>query len=380
VSARLATGAALALVAFGAFGFVRADTVPIGRYAEVRVGVSQRHPYPTPGGDARRSGRSRMRAPQLTPSRLWSVGLSARKLLPPTVMASGLLLVGSTTGLHALDARTGEQRWFTEIGPLGFGPSLTPSGEIVAVGGGKLVALTSRGQSHPLREELFSGTTLVLDSGSVVVSGRDGTIRALALDGSELASARTGVRGPRWSALRSDSTVVLAGNGDELSLFAVESAEPRSVRLSERVTVSPVVGDDGTVWLLGERGGVWALSPAGALRKVAELGAAELYAAPAIGWDGALRIGLRHGEVVCLTPAGTERWRRGVDGQPGAMLLDADDTLLLGSSRGTLYAIDRDGAIRWRQSLELRSIGRPVLGADGTLFLVGRGGQAQAWR
>jgi outer membrane protein assembly factor BamB len=376
----VATVGLVTWVVFGGLEAVRAETVPIGRYVEVRVGVSQRHPYPAPGGGARRSGRSRMKAPEMAPARAWSVTLPARKLLPPTITASGLLLLGSSMGLHALDARTGEQRWFAEIGPMPLGPALAPNGEILALGGGKLVALTEQGQVRALREELFAGAWLVLDSGSVVVGGRDGTARALALDGSELSASRIAVGGLRWSVLRSESTVVLAGDGDELASFAVESGEQRSVRLPDRLAAGPVVGDDGTVWLLGQGGGVFTLPAAGTIRRVAELGASELGAAPAIGRDGALRVGLRHGEVVCLTPTGAERWRRGIDAQPGAILIDANDTALLVSSRGTLYAIDRDGNLRWRQALELRAAGRPVIGADGTLYLVGRGGQVQAWR
>jgi len=77
---------------------------------------------------------------------------------------------------------------------------------------------------------------------------------------------------------------------------------------------------------------------------------------------------------------GRVMWRLGVDGPPGSMLIDADDTLLFVGQHGGLYAIARDGELRYRAPTGLRGAGRPVLGADGSVYLVGRGGEIAAWR
>jgi outer membrane protein assembly factor BamB len=100
----------------------------------------------------------------------------------------------------------------------------------------------------------------------------------------------------------------------------------------------------------------------------------------ALGWDGALRVGLRYGEIACFGADGRERWRRGLDSAPGPLTIDADNTALFVSTRGTLYAIDRDGELRWRQGLGVHGAGRPVLAANGTIYVVSRGGELQAWR
>jgi hypothetical protein len=73
-------------------------------------------------------------------------------------------------------------------------------------------------------------------------------------------------------------------------------------------------------------------------------------------------------------------WRGFMDAGRGCLLVEAYYTGLRASARGTLYAIDRDGELRWRQALDVRGVGRPVLGQNGTLFLVARGGVVQAWR
>ena len=122
-----------------------AEPVPIGRYVEIPIGVSQRSPYAMSGGDARRTGRSRARAPAQAPSRLWSVVLPQRELVPPVVLEDGTLIVGSAGGVHAIDPASGEQRWYAPIGALRYTPSLTPNGELAAIAGGKLVLVGEQG-------------------------------------------------------------------------------------------------------------------------------------------------------------------------------------------------------------------------------------------
>ena len=61
--------------------------------------------------------------------------------------------------------------------------------------------------------------------------------------------------------------------------------------------------------------------------------------ADALGWDGALRVALAYGAIVSICERGDERWRRGIDAAPGAMLIDTDDTTLVASARGTPRSI-----------------------------------------
>jgi outer membrane protein assembly factor BamB len=357
--------------------------VPIGRYVEIRVGVSHDNPYATSGGDARRSGRSRVRVSKLAPKRRFGIALPQHKLLPPTVLADGTLIVGTAAGVYALDPSSGAPRWFAPIGELRFSPSVAPSGELVAVADGKLVVLGKGGATRELALPFaLVGELLMLDSGTVVVAARDGQAHALLLEGTELASIPTTLQesGVRWTARVDGDLLLAAGPSTELWLLSLHGGNARSVRLPERVFASPVVGDDGTIWVLGQRGDLFGIDADGEVHVSIALGQGGPSESLAIGWDGALRVGLRYGEVACFAADGKERWRRGVDGAPGPMLIDADDTLLFVSARGTLYAIDRDGELRWRQGLDVRGAGRPVLAADGTIYVVAHGGQLEAWR
>jgi outer membrane protein assembly factor BamB len=360
-----------------------AEPVPIGRYVEIPLGVSQRSPYAMSGSDARRTGRSHARAPAQAPSRLWSVVLPQRELVPPAVLEDGTLIVGSAGGVHAIDPASGEQRWYAPIGALRYTPSLTPNGELAAIAGGKLVLVGEHGESREVElPARATGAPLVLDSGTIVVLGRDAQAHVVGADGAYVTSVPISLPSPgaQWMASVGGDRVVASGPGQELTLLSLQAGDERSLHLTARAAGAPLIGDDETIWVVGDRGTLWALAADGRARTSAELGQAGARMPAALGWDGALRVGLPYGEVVCVGASGDERWRRGIDSPPGALLLDADDTALLVSARGTLYAIDRAGELRWRQTLGLRNTGRPVLAQDGVLIVVARSGVIQAWR
>jgi outer membrane protein assembly factor BamB len=360
-----------------------AEPVSIGRYVEIPIGVSQRSPYAMSGGDARRTGRSRARASAEQPARVWSVVLPKRELVPPAVLEDGTLIVGSAGGVHALNPATGEQRWFAPVGPVRYTPSLTPNDELVVIAGGRLVLLSAAGESREVElPSRLTGAPLVLDSGTIVVLGRDAQAHVVGGDGAYVTSIPLSLPMPdlQWTASVGGDRVVISGPGQELTLLSLQAGDERPVHLAARAAASPLVADDETIWVIGERGTLWALSADGRARTSAELGQGGGRTPAALGWDGALRVGTPYGEVVSIAANGEERWRRGIDAAPGAILLDADDTALLVSARGTLYAIDRAGELRWRATLGVRNAGRPVLAQNGMLIVVARSGMIQAWK
>jgi outer membrane protein assembly factor BamB len=182
----------------------------------------------------------------------------------------------------------------------------------------------------------------------------------------------------QWAALVGDGLIVAAGRGQSLILLSVHAGPEREIRLLQRVATSPAVSTDGTIWALGEHGTLWGIAPSGRVRASSDLGAVA--ESLALGSDGGVRVGLPGGEIVCVGPSGDERWRRGVDGRPGQGLLDNENTLLFVTARGTLYAVAHDGELLFRRALGVRGAGRPVLGSDGTVYVVSHSGQIEAWR
>jgi hypothetical protein len=311
------------------------------------------------------------------PTLQWRLVLATDRLVPPAVRADGTLIVAASDGVHAIDAR-GEQQWLAPIGAVRYTPALGPDGESVAVARGRLFVLDARGQARELELPApATGAPLLLGSGAIVVAGLDHHAHVLGLDGGYVAGAP--VATVRWLLASGDGWVVVAGHGRELSFVSPHGEASRRVSLGSGVAVSPLaLGGD--VWAIAQSGTLVRIEAAGRAISLVELGPHAVGVTPAIGRDGGLRVGLRHGEIACYDAAGKERWRRGIDGSPSAPLIDAEDTTVVISSRGTLYAIGRDGALLWRQRTELSAPGRPVLAADGTLYLVGRGGRIEAWR
>ena len=69
--------------------------------------------------------------------------------------------------------------------------------------------------------------------------------------------------------------------------------------------------------------------------------------------------------------AATELWRfEHTDGFAGAPVVGNDGTVYVVDRSGILLAIDAAGELRWQTSLGVTPVGTPAIGADGTLFIV----------
>jgi outer membrane protein assembly factor BamB len=371
---------ALVVLALSAHLIAQAESVPVGRYVELPVGRAIGHAYPSSAGGVRRTGRSRFAAPAAAPARQWVVIKGERAFVPPAVRADGTLLVGTRQGVLAFDP-TGALLWAHAFGSVRFTPALSGAGEAVVIAAGTLRVLSHEGKARDLAlPGRVGGMPLLLESGVVVAAGVDGQAHVLGLDGAYQARVPLSDRAPRFSAFLGHELLAIAGEGALLSLLSPHGGSERTVRLPAPLTTAPIVTPERTLLGLTSAGSVIEVDAAGSVASWAEFGTGVLAQGPALGRDGGLRVGLRHGELLCMGPGGSERWRRGIDGQPSAITLDRDDTAVVISSRGTLYAIDAAGELRWRVSTELLQGGRPVLGADGLVYLVGRGGRLEAWR
>jgi outer membrane protein assembly factor BamB len=366
---------------------------------------SARPAYAASGADQRRTGRSSGLAPKDKPKLLWTARLSARGLVPPAVLRSGLLLVGSRSGLHALDPASGAERWFADIGPVRYTPAVLPSDEVIAIGGTRAYRVDGDGRARSLAPELKAARAAPLLEGERIVligSFAEGAERdagpsalapssrppsapapeqlvALSVDGEVLSATALGIEHPRLLASIAPGLAVAAGRDSLMSRAPTDGFGSRVIDLGDAVSAL-VVGDGEETIAITESDQLIILEASGAERRVTPGEPRAVTNGPALGRDGGLRIGLESGEILSLSPDGSERWRRGLDGRPGPILLDQTDTALFATSRGTLYAIDAGGELRWLLSADALRAGRPVLGSDGTLYIVFRGGLIAAYR
>lgn len=372
--------AALVVAPLGGAAGVRAESVPIGRYVELSLGTVDAHPNAMTSVDPQRTGRSRARAPSQRPALLWSRTLEQRRLVPPAVLSDGSLLVAGSLGVARL-AATGEQHWLAAIGRVRFTPVvLRNRSVVVTTAAGDLMLVDAAGGVRVLASgRRLTGLPLPISDDLIAVPSSDGQLHVIDLDGSPRKVVPTAQPGASRTALVADDLVGLSG-ATGLSLLALHQGRERTVPLAQHVATAPIVGAGGLIWLVGREGLVWGVTQSGMVRFELSVGEARTRSQPALGADGSLRMATGAGALVCVGSDGVERWRRGVDGRIGAVTLDADDTALFVTSRGSLYAIDQKGELRWRVDLGERGVGRPVLGADGTVYLVAAGGRIHAWR
>jgi outer membrane protein assembly factor BamB len=358
------------------------------------------------GADAHRSGRSSVLAPHDKPKLIWTIRLTGRGLVPPAVLASGLLLVGSRSGLHALDPNTGVERWFAQIGPVRFTPTVIGRDEVIAVGADTAYRVDATGHFGALMPQLrVARVATLLEGDRIVLVGSfdpaepsnigQGSglapsslpptapppehLVTITFDGELLSATALGIEHPRLLASVAPGLAVVAGRDSLLSRAPTDGFGARVIELGDAVSAL-LVGDHAETLAITDTDELIVLEPSGTRRRMPPSEPRAITNGPALGHDRDLRLGLESGELLSIAPDGTERWRRGLDGRPGPILVDQTDTAVFATSRGTLYAIDAGGELRWLLSADALRAGRPVLGSDGTLFIVFRGGLIAAYR
>jgi outer membrane protein assembly factor BamB len=152
-----------------------------------------------------------------------------------------------------------------------------------------------------------------------------------------------------------------------------------------RVSASPTLGDDGTIYAVGGPGKLTAVSPVGQIKWSAQVGPA-VKGSPAIGPDGTLYSPSSDGKLYAVTPPngggneGTVRWAfdfgehlgptpldvsEGPGGLPGVngvgsgatAMIAPDGMIYIGDNNSNFYAIRHDGTMAWLCEAEREKAG-----------------------
>lgn len=163
--------------------------------------------------------------------------------------------------------------------------------------------------------------------------------------------------------------------------------------LGAEILTSPVVDNEGWIYVITDDGNLDAIMPDGTLGWAYNFApTTKTRGAPAIGEDGTLYFGAETG-IFAVTLDGDQVWVHNAGGNKSSALIGPDRTVYVYSTNGTLYALGPDGNPRW--TLDTPPWGttseltkpRLALGAAGTLYLglsdggvlpVGQDGKAQA--
>jgi outer membrane protein assembly factor BamB len=268
----------------------------------------------------------------------------------------------------------------------------------VATLAGSLVALAREDGKQrwtaALGERVYS-TPLVADDGTVYAGSDAKKLTALAPNGAVLWRLEVDGEADSGPALARDGTVVFAAGS---SVMGVRRGGDVAWRFSAKgkIFTAPAITDEGLVIVGSQDDHVHAIGPGGVLAWSVDLGA-DVDGAAVIGDDGAIYVGTDKDEVVRLDGHGKVAWRAKVGGYVrgvlslarngdvlagtygpvprlvriapggtirgafavkgtgarefgihGGPLEDAEGTLFFGAQDDAAYAIDAEGAVRWR--------------------------------
>ncbi len=377
-------GAVAALSSLAPLASARAVPVSIGRATRLPHGVDPAHPAAMEHVGQARRGLAIGLIPARAPTLFASATLGEGQGRGGVVARDGLALLGTAQGLRGIDAAAGS-RWHAEVGAVIACPAIAP--------GDRAVVATQRGEVHVVSladgraivppRRVATGVrhaALVLDDGSIVVSGTERVLHRVAADLSPIFEAELD-DAPGTAAALSAAGHIVCPAGADLRVLDVDGRTLRVVPLGGRASGPPACAEDGALWIALVEGEVVQIVDERRVRARASLGARVFDGANlALARDGSLRVAVSARGLVCLDARGVERWVYASDAPIArAVVVDASGAALTVDARGRLTAIEANGSLRWRVQLAGASSSVPVVRADGAIVTVADRAVVEIW-
>ena len=193
------------------------------------------------------------------------------------------------------------------------------------------------------------------------VKGSGGDITAPAID--KLDHIIVGVADGRILGINSDSTLDWTFSVSSSSYADGSSPVRGAALLDDGYCCIALGADDGVVYQVDDDGSA---------RGVRRANGAVTGAPARSAANGTIFWASHRNEIFNGEAATGDRWMFGLDGAAFAgPAIGPDSTAYIGTAKGTLYAIDADGALRWKTVLSANKALRaaPSLGANGTVYV-----------
>jgi len=330
--------------------------------------------------DRRRTNRAHGRGPA-KPRVAWSVDVGGPVEAQVTTSPDETVLyVASLGGSLRAIARDGQVRWTLALGDRIYAtPCVADDGTIyVGVDGGHFAAVTPDGAiAWKLDVDGDADVAPALTEGGTVVFAAGRTLYAVRRRGDVAWRYRAQGKIFTAPAITDDGTVVVGAQDHHVHAVTPAGALAWSVDLGADVDGSPVVGDDGAVYVGTDAGDVVRLGAGGAIAWRAPLGG-FVRGALSLGRDGSVLAGV-YGpspREVRVAPDGRVLGAYAVPGTGarefgvhGGALEDDDGTLYFGGQDDAVYAVARDGRLKWKFPTEGDVDAPMTLLSDGALVV-----------
>jgi outer membrane protein assembly factor BamB len=215
-------------------------------------------------------------------------------------------------------------------------------------------------------------------NGSLCAVNPDGTLKWLSPIGSA----------PSLSSpvISSDGSIYVGTYSGDLVAFTSNGVRKWRFSIGGSLSQTPAIGFDGTIYVTSRilpsssLNGLYAINPQGTLKWRVDMSPTST--SPTIGSDGTIYVTVP-GEVLAVNSNGTLKWSRLM---PAQLLtspsVGSDGTLYVGSNTRVLSALDSNGSLLWDFTNLVQSggmnVGPPPIGADGTIYTTGPTGISES--
>jgi outer membrane protein assembly factor BamB len=206
-------------------------------------------------------------------------------------------------------------------------------------------------------------------NGELIVGGADGTLFSIddKLQKHPLFQAGNVIGSKPFEG--KDGTLYFGCSGDHC-IYAVS---PKGELLwgfptGGSVESTPLLGDDGTIYAGSKDNSLYALYPNGAEKWRYET-SGSIFSSPVLDSKGNIMITSLDRSVYSISPEGTRNWRfKAKDGIRTTVALDREDNAYFGDWAGNFFCIDKKGKQQWKFEAEGIIRSSPVLGRDGAVY------------
>lgn len=207
------------------------------------------------------------------------------------------------------------------------------------------------------------------------IVGHDGTVYVGSLDGQFVALNPDGSLKWRYSAgqkiypsaLVAGSSVIFGTHHKELVSLSLQGQPRWKLPLQDVVDASATLGPDGKVYVVAN--GAYAVDLLGRLHWHKPT-ADHVRTAPVIHPARLVIIGTTEGSLIALQPDGSLAWEVSLGGAiEGAASIGDDGQIYTGTGRGEIVQVDQAGAVRWRFQTGAEVRATPAIARDGTIIV-----------